>query len=458
MPTSLLNKLSEKDAEAVLRLAAVSVRLRQQTQGARYVKPELRGAAAQLWDSRDSEVIICGPSETGKTYGALSKLNALMWDYPGAQAAIIRKTYASVHGSVLQTFRRILGRDTKVRAYGGEKPEWFDYPNGSRVYVGGMDNPDKVLSSERDVIYINQAEELSKIDYEMLTTRNTGRGAIMPFTQTFGDCNPGGINHWILERQKAGYLKLLYSFHEDNPSLYDKDGNITEQGRRTLGRLDTLSGVLYKRLRLGQWGVPAGVIYDCFDADEHVILPFNIPPEWPRYGGLDFGGVNTAAILVAQEIPKKPPEGSKESKEPPVVIPPRYYVYREYHAGNRTAQQHVTALLEGEPGMPDFSGGSHSEGQWRREFRNAGLFIREPRVKDVEVGIQRGYGIIKRGELRVFNTCTGLIGQLQSYARKLDAMGNTTEEIENKATYHFADAYRYIAIRLADTRRVGQVL
>jgi hypothetical protein len=192
----------------------------------------------------------------------------------------------------------------------------------------------------------------------------------------------------------------------------------------------------------GQYDRPAGQIYDCFDPGEHVVLPFAIPPEWPRYGGLDFGGVNTAAIFVA--------------KEPGEIT--RYYAYREYHEGGRTAQQHTDALLLGEPSIPDFSGGSHSEGQWRQEFRNAGLPIREPRVKDVEVGIQRGYGIIKRGELRVFNTCEGFIGQLQSYSRKLDAMGNTTEEIENKATYHLIDSFRYLAVRLADNRRVGQVL
>lgn len=191
----------------------------------------------------------------------------------------------------------------------------------------------------------------------------------------------------------------------------------------------------------GRYERPAGLIYDCFDRGEHTIPPFAIDREWPRFMGLDFGGINTAGVFIAEE----PGTGC-------------YFVYREYHAGNRTATQHVAHLLAGEPGIPTCVGGSHSEGQWRREFATAGLPIREPRVRDVEVGIQRGYGLIKQGRIRVFDTCTGLIDQFQSYSRKLDAAGQPTEEIADKSTYHLMDAFRYISTRLADTRRVGQVL
>lgn len=407
-----------------------------------YVKPELRGAASILWDSQEPEVIICGPAETGKTWAAVSKLNALMWDYPGSQAVIIRKVYAVMNSTVLQTFKRVLGKNSGVRVYGGERPEWYDYPNGSRVWVAGMDNPGKALSSERDFIYINQAEELGKFDYETLTTRNTGRGSIAPFTQTFGDCNPAGINHWILERQKEKHLTLLQSFHEDNPTLYDAEGNITEQGIRTMNRLDALSGILKKRLRLGQWGVPAGLIYDCFvnahPPEGHVIPAFTLPDEWPRYGGLDFGGSNTAALLIAQE----PSSGIN-------------YVFWEYHAGNKTAAGHTASILahstnqKGETIVPLFVGGAGSEDQWRREFKIAGLPVATSGVTSVEVGINRAYSLIKQGKLRVFDTCKGFIDDLQSYSRKLDPTGEPTEEIENKSTWHRVDAFRYIASRLA---------
>ena len=52
----------------------------------------------------DHEKILSGPAETGKTITCLYALNELCWKYPGLQAAIVRKTYKSMPGSVLQIF------------------------------------------------------------------------------------------------------------------------------------------------------------------------------------------------------------------------------------------------------------------------------------------------------------------------------------------------------------------
>ena len=254
------------DPKLAARMAYMRVKYQKETAG--YTKPALRGASQQLWDSKDHEVMLAGPAETGKTWAALHKLHHLMLTNAGAQGAIVRKSYSTMHGTVLQTYRRILGKDSKVHAFGGEKPEWFDYPNGSRVFVGGMDNPQKVLSSERDIIYVNQAEELALDDWETLTTRATGRGAVMPYTQIYGDCNPGRATHWILNRPS---LRVLYSHHEDNPTLYDEAGNQTEQGRRTMAVLDALTGLRHKRLRLGLWVGAEGMVYEQWDRSFHVL-------------------------------------------------------------------------------------------------------------------------------------------------------------------------------------------
>src|SRR6478672_216879 len=78
-----------------------------------------RGAVKSLWQSRDFETIVSGPAETGKTWGCLQYVDALLWKYPGAQGVMARKTYAALVGSALRTYRRILGNETPVKAYGG---------------------------------------------------------------------------------------------------------------------------------------------------------------------------------------------------------------------------------------------------------------------------------------------------------------------------------------------------
>jgi hypothetical protein len=138
-------------------------------------------------------------------------------------------------------------------------------------------------------------------DYEVLRTRNTGRGGVAPYAQTFGDCNPGPPNHWIIEREKAGALKLLHSQHEDNPSLYDDDGRLTEQGVRSMAVLDSLTGLRYKRLRLGLWVAAEGTVYEGWDRSVHLIdyvpghpewTKYNLPRSWRRFRSIDFGYTN----------------------------------------------------------------------------------------------------------------------------------------------------------------------
>lgn len=229
---------------------------------------EPRGAAVDFWRYRGSEVVIAGPAETGKTWAACQKADALLWKYAGAQGVMARSTYAALTPSALQTYKRIIGYpDTPIKFYGGEMPRWADYPNGSRLWIVGLDNPGKVLSSERDFFYINQAEEIELEAWETILTRCTGRGAVMPYTQVFADCNPGPPTHWIINRNG---LKVLHSRHEDNPTLFEADGTITAQGVRTMAILDSLTGVRYQRLRLGKWVQAEGAVYEQFQRAVHV--------------------------------------------------------------------------------------------------------------------------------------------------------------------------------------------
>lgn len=190
----------------------------------------------------------------------------------------------------------------------------------------------------------------------------------------------------------------------------------------------------------GRFEKPVGMIYDCWSDEPwprgNLCPPFAIPPSWPRYLGLDFGGVNTAGLFVAEEWTDGKPTG-------------RYVAYREYHAGGRTAGQHATALLAGEPMVPTAVGGSKSEAQWRKEFAAAGLPVLPPAVADVEVGILRLYGLIAERKLVVFDTLGAFLDQATTYSRVLDANGDPTEAIEDKETYHLMDAGRYLGSLLA---------
>lgn len=234
-----------------------------------------RGAVARLWDEaldQQHEIMVAGPAETGKTYGCSQWLHEKLLAHPRAQAVMVRRQYTDLIGTAVQTYvNRVLGWESYpkraspdgVTVYGGQKPQWFDYPNGSRLWLAGMDNPGDALSSERDYIYAPQAEELTLNDWEIMLTRATGRAGNVPFPRVFGDCNPGPPSHWILGRSRGddAPLLLLHSRHRDNPALYDDAGQLTEQGERTMRVLDNLTGERRQRLRDGLWVAAEGAYY-----------------------------------------------------------------------------------------------------------------------------------------------------------------------------------------------------
>lgn len=257
------------------------------------------GGVREFFTCRDSEVIMTGGNETGKTLGALMWLHILACKYPRAHMAIVRKTQASMPSTVLRTLEeQVLGEDSLVQVYGGQRPEQYIYPNGTVIRVGGLDKPSKILSAEYDIAYVNQAEELTNRDWEILTTRTTGRAGHMPYSQCVGDCNPSHPSHWILERQAAGALTLIETDLKDNPTLWDHVlGEWTEQGWATMGVLDKLTGALKERMRYGKWRQEEGAVYDEFTRRLHVgerdAALFN------RYVvGVDEGYTNPAAALV----------------------------------------------------------------------------------------------------------------------------------------------------------------
>jgi len=417
----------------------------------RYVinEPPVYGGVKEFMLCRDPEVVIYGRAETGKTFGACWKLNLLAWLYPGAQLAIVRKTRRSLLSSVLQTWQKQVIAGAPVKVYGGHNPEWYDYPNDSRVFLGGMDNPDKVLSSERDVIYVNQCEELSLPEWEILTTRVTGRAANMPYSQLIGDCNPAAPTHWIKSRARSalnpnGALTLIESTHRDNPTLYDQaTGLLTERGRRTLESLDRLTGARKMRLRYGLWAQPEGAIYEIFDEEQHKAKSFPIPPVWARMVGIDPLGAYVAALWAAYD-----PRGRK------------LHVYREYlEPFGVTTPGHVSAILELSQGETVWTwvGGGPSERQSRLDWQAAGIPLMAPPSLGVWEGIDRVIQLLADGALVVHDCCVNLLSEIGSYRRKLSRAGEPTEVIERKDEYHGLDCLRYVVAWLTGQERMEVV-
>ncbi len=260
-----------------------------------------RGNNLAAFKSKAAELLLAGPAGTGKSRTALEKMHAMALYNPGMKGLIVRKTAVSLTTSALQTYEKDVADcallDGSVTWFGGSarEPAQYRYSNRSTLAVGGMDKPMKIMSTEYDVIYAQEATELNVDDWEAMNTRL--RNGRMSFQQLLADCNPSHPTHFLKERADSGKLVMLNTRHEDNPAYFAADGTPTDKGLAYMARLDALTGVRRLRLKQGLWAAADGVIWEEFDPAEHLVDALPAGSEhWPRYWAVDFGFTNPMVI------------------------------------------------------------------------------------------------------------------------------------------------------------------
>lgn len=284
-----------------------------------------RGAASEVFGLRGPEVLLSGPAGTGKSLGIMEKMHVAALKYPNARLLMLRKTRRSLTESGMVTYWQKVRPDLD-RVQWKPSMQQYQYPNGSILAVGGLDRPSKIMSSEWDMIYCQEATELTEQDWEACTIRL--RNGKMPYQQLLGDCNPDAPTHWLRQRATNNKTIMLESRHEDNPLLFDANGIITVEGARYIGTLEALTGVRLARYRYGIWAAAEGTVFEgSWDRSRNVIDAYPVPSVWPRYLVIDFGYTHPFVCLWAAIDP----DG-------------RIIIYRQIYMTNRLVQDHAISI------------------------------------------------------------------------------------------------------------------
>jgi hypothetical protein len=264
---------------------------------------ELRGAPAKLMRTLQTyqgprtvmEFVLHGGGGTGKSRGIGYVLLWLMDSYPGIRIIVTRKTRESLTDSFLKTWEEDVVPPGHPMLDGAARINRHSYthPNGSELVLVGMDKPGRRYSTDYDVWYYQELFEGTEDEWMRArrALRNWG-GALaraarergdtehpqIPFQLLIGDTNPDAEDHWINVRFKEGKTVSLQSRHEDNPALWDRvnkcwhpEGKAYIDSLESLKLSDEAPGVLYKRLRLGEWCSASGAVWSNYNRDEHEI-------------------------------------------------------------------------------------------------------------------------------------------------------------------------------------------
>jgi len=297
----------------------------------------------------------------------------------------------------------------------------------TRVIFGSAHNPEMLESATANAAWL---DEVGQDEFRIESWEAVQRRLSLNEGRVFGGTTPyniGWLKHEVFDRYRDGdtTFDVIQFSSIDNPVFPRAE---FERARTVLPRWK------FDMFYRGYFSRPAGLIYEDFvdayrEEGGHIVHPFSIPPEWPRYIGLDFGGVNTALVWIA--------------KDPLAQV---FYIYGESLEGNLTTNEHALRARAKALGtnVVTWAGGSKSETQQRADWRAAGVPVQEPRITDVEAGLDRVTALLKQHCLYVFDTCRGLLDEFGTYSRELDELNQPTERIKDKEKYHRLDGLRYI--------------
>lgn len=413
----------------------------------------LHAAQAQAWDSPRRFTFFIAGSQAGKTsFGPWWLRREILLRGAGDYLAVTA-SYDLFKLKFLPEIRTVFEHVLRIgRYWAGDKvleladpasgkflAKRADDPMWGRIILRSASAAGGLESSTAKAALLDECgqDEFELIAWEAVLRRLAlNRGRVLGTTTPY---NLGWLKTEVFDRWRKGDpdYRVVQAESIVNPAFPREE---FERAKRTM---QTWKFLMFYG---GQFSRPAGLIYGDY-SDEvggHMVPDFAIPVEWPRYVGMDYGGVNTCLVWLAEDVNTA-----------------AFYLYREYLKGGMTTPEHAgeakTHLATER--VIRWVGGSASEGQPRRDWGAAGITVLEPPITDVESGIDRVTQLLKEHRLFIFESCAGVRDELGTYSRVLDENGQPTEKIKNKERYHHLDGLRYIAQTLVgDTEAYGETV
>jgi phage terminase large subunit len=357
-----------------------------------------------LEKSQKKIIIEQGGSRSGKTY------NILIWIIFGyclrnknKVVSICRKTFPALRTSAMRDFFEILKNNELYSEEDHNKTSHEYKINGNLVEFISLDSPQKVRGRKRDLLFINEANELFWEDWNQLVFRTVGRIIL--------DYNPSDEFHWIYDkvkiREDADFYKTTY-----------KDNKFLEESIvKEIERLQYTDENYWRIYGLGEIGQSKATIFQFREIEK---IPDNA--KFVSYG-MDFGYTND-----------------------PTCISKIYLhdtnLYAEellYRTGMTNRDIHNELLSLG-VGRRDEIYADSAEPKTIDELYRYGWNIK-PSTKGRD-SVNIGIDMLKRYTIHITKKSQNAIKEFRNYKWKEDKNGNILNTPEDKFN-HFTDSLRY---------------
>lgn len=166
----------------------------------------------QALHSKQRLKIFQGGTRSGKTYSLMQYVLFLMTtSNDPLTISIVRKTLPAIKRSVLRDFLHISKQlGIYWNGFHNRSDNTFTY-NGHTLEMFSTDDAQKIRGSARDILWINEGNELFFEDYQQLAMRTRGEILI--------DFNPSDPIHFLYDLAERDDADLFISTYKDNKFL-----------------------------------------------------------------------------------------------------------------------------------------------------------------------------------------------------------------------------------------------
>jgi hypothetical protein len=256
------------------------------------------------------EVFFGGARGGGKTDAILGEFIGHAQQYgEGASGLVVRRTRTEL----LDTIERSRQIYSPLGAKFNQTDALWRFPNGARlqfIYLEQDSDADRYQGRSVTRLYVEEAGTFpsEKPILKLIACVRSGKGVPTRLIMTG---NPGGAGqHWLKARyidpHPAGYKIMEREF--DNPfnneklkrtwcfipsKVYDNKylGADYIAGLQMMG-----SPALVRAMLMGDWDAVEGAFFDCWDINKHVVVPFEISPDWHRFRSMDWGSASPFSV------------------------------------------------------------------------------------------------------------------------------------------------------------------
>ncbi len=230
--------------------------------------------------------VVQGGTSAGKTFGVLPILIDKALKYPGLEISVVSESIPHLRRGALKDFLKIMvwtGRMEEKKFNRSLLTYRFD--NGSYIEFFSADQPDKLRGARRNILYINEANNVDFESYQQLAIR-TSKDIWLDFNPT----SEFWAHNEVLKDNDAELLILTYKDNEALPST------IVDEIEKAKVKAETSKywANWWKVYGLGQIGSLQGVVFENWEQID------TVPNDAKLIAyGMDFGFTNDPTTLTA---------------------------------------------------------------------------------------------------------------------------------------------------------------